>query len=84
MNITDDEFDEKFQPLKNPHDKDAGWDGCLFGTTGVEHNFVRNQPERRVWTLLSNNTVVSGYHLVDRVGYLVTLVPWSEDTEIEI
>ena len=78
------DFDEKFRPFKNPHDRDAGWDGCLFGTNGVEYNFVKNQPENRVWTLTSHNTLVSGRHLVDRVGYIVTEVPWEIDTEVQI
>jgi hypothetical protein len=82
--MTPEDFDEKFRPLKNPHDRDAGWDGCLFGTAGVEHNFVRNQPGKTVWTLTSHNTLVAGYHLFDRVGYIVTEVPWEEDSEIQV
>lgn len=82
MNITEDQFDEDFKPVQNPHNKDAGWNGCLFETYGVEFNFVKNQPENRVWTLLSDNTLVSGLRTVDRVGYIVTEVPWTEDTEV--
>jgi hypothetical protein len=80
MQITEDQFDE-LRPITNPHG-DHGWNGCLFETSGVEFNFVKNQPQDRVWTLLSDNTLVSGLHLVDRVGYLVTEVPWTEDTEV--
>jgi hypothetical protein len=80
--MTIDEFDDKFRPVKNPHDRDAGWDGCLFGVTGVEHNFVRSRPANTVWTLTSHGPLVSGYHVVDRVGYVVTEVPWEEDTEV--
>jgi hypothetical protein len=81
--MTIDEFDEKFRPVKNPHDSDAGWDGCLFGTRGVERNFVRNQPANKVWTLLSYGLLVSGYQLVDRVGYLVTEVAWEEEISVD-
>lgn len=77
--MTADEFDEKFRPVKNHHDRGAGWDGCLFGTSGAEHNFVRNQPENTVWTLNSHGELVTGYHWADRVGYLVTEVPWDDD-----
>lgn len=84
MQIDSDEFDDKFQPLQNPHNKDAGWNGCLFETYGVEYNFVKNQSERRIWTLLSDNKLVSGHQVADRVGYIVTLVPWDEDTEVVI
>jgi len=82
MNISEDQFDDDFKPVQNPHNKDASWNGCLFETYGVEFNFVKNQPENKVWTLLSDNTVVSGLRTVDRVGYLVTEVPWTEDTEV--
>jgi hypothetical protein len=82
--MSPDDFDEEYKPIKNPHDKDAGWDGCLFATHGVEHNFVKNQSSKRVWTLLSDNTLVSGYHLIDRVGYIVTLLPWAEDTTVSL
>ena len=84
MQIDSDEFDDNFQPIQNPHNKDAGWNGCLFETYGVEYNFVKNQSERRIWTLLSDNKLVSGHRFADRVGYIVTLVPWDEDTEVEI
>jgi hypothetical protein len=82
MQIDADQFDDQYQPLQNPHNKDAGWNGCLFETHGVEYNFVKNQQDRRVWTLLSDNTLVSGHRTVDRVGYIVTLIPWTEDTEV--
>lgn len=84
MKITEDQFDEDFKPIQNPHNRDAGWNGCLFETHGVEFNFVKNQPKDRVWTLLSDNTLVSGLHLVDRVGHLVTEAPWTEETEVSI
>lgn len=81
--MTSDEFDEQFKPIKNPHDKDAGWDGCLFGITGAEHNFVRGSRWNHVWTLTSHGTLISGYHWVDRVGYIVTEEPWKTDTEVQ-
>lgn len=81
--MTSDDFDEKFRPVKNPHDRDAGWDGCLFGTSGAEFNFVRSQPANHVWTLSSHGPLISGFHVVDRVGYIVTEVPWEEDMEVE-
>ncbi len=82
--MTPDEFDDRFRPFKNPHDRAAGWDGCLFGTAGVEHNFVRNQPENTVWTLTSQGSLIGGYHLIDRVGYIVTEVPWEEEIEVQV
>lgn len=82
MTITEEEFEEKYKPLKNPHNPDAPWDGCMWETYGVEHNFVRNQSQRMVWTVLDGGTIVSGYRTVDRMGYIVTLNPWTEDVEV--
>lgn len=84
MKINSELFDEKFKPVKNPHNRDAGWNGCLFDTHGVEYNFIKNQSEDRVWTLLSDNTLVNGRRHIDRVGYLVTELPWTEDMEVDI
>lgn len=84
MNITEDQFDEDFRPVQNPHNKDASWNGCLFETYGVEFNFVKSQPKNKVWTVTDEGGVVSGLHLVNRVGYIVTEVPWTEETEVII
>jgi hypothetical protein len=80
MQINEDQFDE-FKPITNPH-ADHGYNRCLFETYGAELNFVRSQPKDRVWTVLDNGTVVSGMRTIDRVGYIVTEIPWSEETEV--
>ena len=78
MQITEDEFFNNFKPITNPHN------GTLvFETFGAEHNFVRNQPENTVWTLLDDNSIVSGYHWANRVGYYVTEVPWTQETNVQ-
>ena len=80
--INDEDFANQFRPIKNPHNKNASWDGSMFETYGVELNFVKNQPATTIWTVLDNGSVISGFHYVDRVGYLVTENPWTEDTEV--
>lgn len=81
-----DQFEE-LGPIKNPH-ADHGWDGTLFETYGVELNFVRSQPENHVWTLVNgeggNPVVLSGFHIVNRIGYFVTEKPWTEQCEVEV
>lgn len=41
-------------------------------------------PEQNVWTLLDDGerylNLMSGFHLVNRLGYLVTRKAWSEET----
>ena len=80
MFITEDQFDD-LRPITNPH-ADHGYNRCLFETYGVELNFVRSQPENKVWTLLDSGVIVSGMRTVDRLGYLVTEEPWTEETEV--
>lgn len=33
---------------------------------------------------LYHGPLISGFHIVDRVGYIVTEVPWEEETEVKI
>jgi hypothetical protein len=75
-----DEFAEKFKPLPNPIDSNASWDGCLLETFGDELDHVRSQRPENIWTLINDSdaewpSLTSGYHLVNRLGYIITEVP---------
>lgn len=93
IEITEDEFDATY-PLKtnhlNPH---AGWvygetGGCLFETYGEELDFVRQQDPRTVWTLVDGDDgdqyVLSDFHFVNRIGYLLSTVPVPEGQDIQV
>jgi hypothetical protein len=84
MRLTEDQFDE-LKPVTNPH-ADRGYNRTLFETYGVELNFVKSQPDNKVWTLLDSAmgewVIVSGMRTVDRLGYFVTEEPWTEETEV--
>ncbi len=81
-------FWERHKPRPNHIDPNAGFSygtgaagerGCLFETFGAEHEFVRKQPEANVFTLMDDGiTVVPGWHFVNRLGYFVVEVPWTE------
>lgn len=80
--MTYDAWIERFEPIPNPFDKNAGIDGCLFQPYGQEWDFVKNAPEGCVWTLtitdLTRTSVMhigDGVHIVNREGYLVTKRP---------
>ncbi len=73
---------KEFKPIKNPFRDDAEIDGYAFFTSGEEYEFVRRQPGDNVWTFIvvdkPRSTVwliASGYHSVNRMGYLVTARP---------
>lgn len=88
-----DEFDASY-PLRTNHlNPNASWgsgegDGCLFETYGEELDFVRQQDPRTVWTLVDGDDgdqyLLSGYHLVNRIGYLLSTVPVPEEAEIQV
>ena len=91
--ITEDEFDTKYPLITNHINPNASWafgegPGCLFETYGEELDFVRAQDPRTIWTLVDgddgNQHVISGYHLVNRIGYLISTIPFPEDAEIEV
>jgi hypothetical protein len=92
--ITEDEFDAKYPLVTNHINTNASWafgdgPGCLFETYGEELAFVRTQDPRTIWTLVDggdddNQYLISGYHLVNRIGYLISTIPFPEDADIEV
>jgi hypothetical protein len=93
IELTEEEFDEQYPLVENHLDPHASWTfgdgrGCLFGTRSEEFAFVRSQDPRTIWTLVDTDTddqvVLSGLHFVNRVGYLVSKVPVSDGTTIEV
>jgi hypothetical protein len=84
ITITEDEFDATYSLRPNHLNPNASWTigdgpGCLFETYGEELAFVRSQDPRTIWTLLDGDDgdqlVVSGYRLVNRIGYLISTTP---------
>ena len=94
IEMTEDEFDASYPLVTNHINPNASWafgdePGCLFETYGEELDFVRAHDPRTIWTLVDgadddNQYVLSGYHLVNRIGYLISTIPFPEDTDIEV
>jgi len=93
IQLSEDEFDERYPLLPNHLNRDAGWvygdgPGCLFETYGEELEFVRGQDPRTVWTFIDGDDndqyVVSGFHIVNRIGYLISTRPVPEGARIEV
>lgn len=79
-----------FRPVKNTIKPRADWNGCMFETFGDELEYVlsidRINP-RRVWTILDCDgaaVVASGFHHVNRIGYLITEIPAEEGVDYEM
>jgi hypothetical protein len=79
------EFVEKYNPIKNPLDDNASYDGLMFETFGAEHDFVCAVDNKKVWTIIDGESetswLVAGYHFVNRFGYIITEVEWETGDE---
>ena len=91
LQMTLDEFEEIFIPTPNQFLSypDESWRGCIFDIGGPELDYVREiadtYPEH-VFTLMTNDfggiCVGDGYHLINRLGYIITVVPIGENQSL--
>ena len=82
LQISYEKFLEKYKPIENHFAK--GTD--LFETYGKELDFVKQQPLSRIWTLLCEDDdmwVVSGFHHVNRMNYLITERSWGTAIQLD-
>lgn len=85
--ITEDEWIEQYKPTLNKFhmDPDREWNGWLYETYGVEETHVRQVAqvnEAFVWTIIDGDgglSITSGFHYVNRFGYIITEKPADED-----
>ena len=69
----------------------APFAGCMYETYGEELKFVFNKAKtnffRNAWTVIHSDGrsnalyVVAGWHLVNRVGYILTKENWADASE---
>lgn len=83
-----DAWTEKYLPIQNHLVTEASWDGTMFETYGNEYDYVAAQPQQNVWTWVDGDTgsfILSGLHIVNRIGYFITENAWEIDpTEIMV
>jgi hypothetical protein len=55
-----------------------------FETYGEDLAFVANQKHRHIWTVIDGEsgilTIVAGYHIVNRIHYIITIKPWEDES----
>ena len=90
IEIDEDAFDALY-PLRTNHlNPTASWaygdgPGCLFETYGEELEFIRQQDPLTVWTFVDGDQyLVSGFHYVNRIGYLISTVPVQAGVDIQV
>ena len=88
--LTEDQFYRDYQPQQNHFDNNASWDGCMLETYGEQLEHVKTvfkYAPARVWTVLDcdgKTIVANGFHLVNRMGYVITENPAPDGLYIEV
>ena len=84
MKIDFEDFLNLYKPKLNHLDSNASASGLAFETYGAEEEFVREQPQDVVWTCIDTDNdeliLIPGYHYVNRLYYMITEKPWTDDT----
>ncbi len=79
--MTYEEWETKYRPMSNHLTGEC----CTYETYGEELEYVLLQDDRHVWTEMDGDNgvyLVNGYHLVNRINYYLTEIPWQEDDDI--
>ena len=83
--MTFEQWEETYQPVANILNQDAPFDGLLFETYGAEVEMIAAVSAARpasVWTVIEGDSghrfLSAGFHVVNRVGYLLTVNPWTD------
>lgn len=87
IEMTFEEWEAKYKPIKNHLDKNASFqdesgNGIMFETYGEEVEFVKSQDPSKIWTYGDgdNCTYISnGWHYINRLGYFIT----EESSDVE-
>lgn len=79
--ITWEEWEATYQPTPNPakQEHEVFWQAYYDSLRDIP----KSVPHERIWTMIDGDGIyahlVSGIHIVNRLGYFVTDVPWTED-----
>ena len=73
---------EKYKPIKNKFSTDPNHH--MFETYGEELEFIKAQNPNCIWTWVTgdmSDLIITGMAFVNRFGYYVTEVPWTDEDE---
>lgn len=85
--MTYEKWIEEYKPIKNTIDPNANMDGYMFETFGLELDRIHAENANQVWTIVDADGewyLTSGYHYVNRMGYMITSVPHDKDIEVAL
>jgi hypothetical protein len=93
IELGEEEWFNTYKPIINHLDPNASFQtdegvGYMFETYGDEVEFVKKQNPNCIWTYGDGDDgggyIWSGWHLVNRIGYFITEVPFPDNTIIQI
>lgn len=73
-----DEWATKYKPIPNKFSKH---NELMYETFGEELEFIKGANNAHVWTWVQgdmSDIIVAGFSFVNRLGYYVTEVPWTD------
>lgn len=79
-----DAFAEKYKPEYNYINGNTDEYNHSFETYGAEVDYVKSKDDKYIWTRVQgdmSDLIVAGYHLVNRLEYYVTEIPWTDEDE---
>ncbi len=82
--IDDLDFESEFHPLL---DESGAWRQLWWGDRTDEPVLLAAAAQDRIWTCVDAGErvmLINGNHLVNRLHYVVTKVPFSENGQIEV
>ena len=88
VELSCDEWERIFKPIKNHIDPNASMDGYMFETYGDEVEFVKNQSPEHIWMYGDGDDggtyIWNGWGFVNRLGYFITEEPCLPNTTIQV
>lgn len=88
--MTFDEWVKEYEPIKNPLNPDANFDGFMFETFGDEVGYLKGLGSLNTfyWTLIAEGdemSIVPGVRWINRIGYFATKKEWkTTDSYVEL
>lgn len=74
-------WEQKYKPIPNKFSKH---NELMYETFGEELEFIKTVNNAHVWTWVQgdmSDLIVAGFSFVNRLGYYVTEVPWTDIDE---
>ena len=89
IKLTDDEFETQFKPVENVAQGQGVYQFDAYDEkdSGFLQFMAINHPAH-VWTRIDGEDGciynINGWHIVDRIDYVITEVPWLYENEYEV